>query len=715
MKTVVFLGNPNVGKSALINAISDSHLTVGNWPGVTVSKNEAVYTYKGEEVKLIDLPGAYQLDDDTAEEHLTGEFLLEGHYDLIIDVVDATNLNRNLYMTLLARELQKPMVLLLNFDDELQKSGTILNTDKLQQYLQMPIIRTSAMKNYGIEEVKDYIHNFKKGNFKPYNIYYSSTIDNMASKIHGILVDDNVKVPPYGLQYLAYRLLEKNPNFVPMVSSSTLAKINTMMNNDVSLPREETYSNLLQVSRFKQIDNVLKQIIDKSGVHRYEFTRKVDNIILNKWLGLPIMVLFTIYFLSLIFNVANPLVDWIDGFINDYIGGHVSLWIQHWPDWIQSMIMDGIIAGLGGVIVFTPLMYFIYFLMAVIEETGMMSRIAFLMDMVMRKFGLSGKAFISMVIGFGCTVPAITSTRALASDNARKRAAMMLPFISCGARLPVYALFVAAFFSRHAGLVVASLYILGIFIAVLVGLVMKALNIYEVPETDGFTIELPPYRLPEKKVLFKNVNLRLKNFLRNIITTIFIVMMGMWALNYFPSGNAHDSFLTRGTKIIQPLFRPAGFGNSEIAVASLPSAIVAKEAVVASINTLGAADGEDEEVEIPTLAEELQSLGDALVESVTSIFAPLRVVGLFSVEDATDDEVLGTVNVATHMFTGPTARVQAYAYMVYILLLVPCIVAIAAIKKEFGRRFMWQSIALTLIVPYIVAVIVYQVGSLIIR
>lgn len=717
MKNVVLLGNPNVGKSALINAISGSRIKVGNWPGVTVEKKEAKYTYKNEEINLVDLPGTYSLDSISTEEKITSSILLGGDYDLIVNVVDATNLERNLNLTLLARELQKPMLVLLNFDDQVEKTGAIIDTTKLSKYLQIPVIKTSAMKNTGIEAVKEFIADFDPSKETKYNIYYSADIDNAVARVYEVLVEDNILAPKYGLQFLAYRLFEKNPDYTSVIPESTLQKVNSTLAEDRNLSFQTSTSNQLNTKRYEQVEKVLNEIVDKKGVSRYTMTKKIDNIVLNKWLGLPILFLFTVYLLSLIFNFANPFVDWIDGFIGGYLSYHVGNFISGWTDWLQSMILDGVIGGLGGVLVFTPLMYFIYLLMGILEESGIMSRIAFLMDRIMSAFGLNGKSFISMVIGFGCTVPAITATKTLETEAARKRTTLMLPFISCGARLPVYALFAAAFFSKSVGLVVASLYVLGIVVAVIVGLIMKAFKIYDTNEDDGFTIELPPYRIPERRILFRNVNARVGGFLKRVVTLIFVVMMAVWALNYFPNGDAKTSYLTKATKVVQPIFAPTGFGDSDIAIAALPTSIAAKEAVVATINTLASQDAqepEEETTEVPaeaTLKGQVEALGGAVKDAFSSIIDVTKVTGLF--EAPTDDEeVEGTVNAAHQMFTGEKAPLQAYSYMVFILLMLPCVVAIATVKKEFGWKFMWQVVAVTLIVPYLGSTLIYQIGSL---
>ncbi|MDF9867660.1 ferrous iron transport protein B [Bacilli bacterium PM5-3] len=709
MKKVVFLGNPNVGKSALINAMSKSKIKVGNWPGVTVEKIEANFTYKNQELDFVDLPGTYNFTNNH-EEKVTTEILLSGEYDLIVNVVDATNLERNLNVTLLARELEKPMIVLLNFDDDVTKNGLVIDTVKLQRYLQMPVFKTSAIKNIGIDNVLNYIVDTDFEKHVDYNIYYDSDIDTTIAQIYEILEQDGIEEPTYGLKFLAYRLFEREPHYTVVIPESTLEKVNHVINSS-PLSLQDSTTSQLYVKRYEQIETVLKGIIDKNGVSRYRITKKIDNIVLNKWLGLPIFFLFSVYFLSLIFNVANPFVDWIDGFFSDYISYHVSTWITSFPDWAQSMIIDGIIGGIGGVLVFTPLMYFIYLMMAILEESGIMSRIAFVMDRAMRGLGLNGKSFISLIIGFGCTVPAITSTRTLESEKARKATTMMLPFISCGARLPVYALFGAAFFSKNLGLVVASLYVLGIVVAVIVALVLKAFGFYNDDEKEAFTIEMPPYRIPEPRILFKNVNNRLKGFLKRVITLIFVVLFAIWGLNYFPNGKAEDSYLTKATEIVQPIFKPTGFGESRVAIAAIPTAIAAKEAVVGTIETLqGIEEAQSSErPEESYFKNQVKGLVDATKESVKAVVT-LNLSSIFA--PAPDDLQDETINTASNLFNGDDAQLKAYSYMAFILLLVPCAVALVTIKKEFGTYFMLEVFAVSLIVPYVVSTLIYQIGSL---
>lgn len=716
MIKVVFLGNPNVGKSALINAMSKSKIRVGNWPGVTVEKIQAEFTYKDQRIELVDLPGTYNFTN-THESKITTEVLLSGDFDLIVNVVDATNLERNLNITLLARELEKPMIVLLNFDDDVVKQGMIIDAKKLSNFLQVPVFKTSAIKGSGINQVLDYIVETPLKKEMDYNIYFDKDIDKCIDEIITVLKEDGVEKPAYGYKFLAIRLFEKEPHYTPLVPEETLARINAII-NDGDISRAESTQTQINNIRFKQIKNIYDIAVDKKGVSRYRRTKNIDRIILNKWLGLPIFFLFAVYFLSLIFNVANPLIDWIDGFFEGFIGYHLSNATASWPAWLQSFLIDGILAGVGGVLTFTPLMYFIYLLMALLEESGIMSRIAFIMDRAMKVLGLNGKAFISMIIGFGCTVPAITSTRTLESVQQRKATAMMLPFISCGARLPVYALFGAAFFSQTFGLIVASLYILGLVIAIIVGLVLKALNIYQDDSKESFTIEVPPYRLPEARILFKNVNNRVKGFLKRVVSVIMIVMVFIWAFSYFPNGELKDSYLYRATESVQPIFAPTGFGESDVAIAAIPSAIVAKEAVVGSIKTLTDTEEEkevEETREAGSIMYQLNELKDAVVQSAISVVT-LNISSLFDTDsDEVDD---ASINAASMMFVDDDGQVQkdsslrAYSYMVFILLLLPCVVAIATIYKEFGTAFTLKVIALTLVVPYVVSTLIFQIGSL---
>lgn len=705
MKKIVFLGNPNVGKSALINTISKSKIKVGNWPGVTVEMITANYKDQDQEFHLIDLPGTYHLDGIDNEERITANYLLNEDYDLIVNVVDATNLERNLYLTLLARELQKPMIVLLNFSDEIEKQGLVIDINKLQKYLQVPVIKTSATKNIGIVDVKKYFVDFNKNDFKSYNIYFDTDIDNAILDIYEDIKDiENFE------SYDCYRLFEKNEKTLDKYDYHQ--KINVILAKHSIDESISTY-NALQIKRYAQIQGLLHTIIDTKGVSRYEMTKKIDNILLNKYLGLPIFVVFILWFLSVIFNGTAPLIDWVDGFVNGFIRDYLQLAISNTPEWFQAMILDGILAGIGGVVVFVPLMYFIYLLMAILEESGYMSRIAFLMDRSMKGLGLSGKSFISMVLGFGCTVPAILSTRTLESEKAKKATALMVPFMSCGARLPVYALFTAAFFNQNAAFVIGSLYLLGILVAIIVGFVLNKLNIF-VDDNSTMVMELPPYRFPELKLLFKNVNNKVSGFLKRICTTIMVVLFLMWGLSYLPNGNPKDSYLSKATEIIQPVFIPTGFGESKEAIAAIPSAIVAKEAIVGFLSQYMEFEEPEEKPELnftTDLTNQVIGLKDAIIESAKS-FVSLNIASMFDA-DASEMEEGGLVKATSQIFTGEDATLKAYSYMVYVLLLVPCIVTLATIKKEFSNKFMWQIVGVTLVVPYVASVLIYQIGSLI--
>lgn len=716
MKKVVFLGNPNVGKSALINGMSNSKITVGNWPGVTVEKIEADFVYKGERFEFFDLPGTYNFTN-THESQITTEAILEGDYDLIVNVVDATNLERNLNMTLIARELNKPMIVVLNFYDDVTKSGLIIDTNRLSKYLQVPVFKTSATKNEGLNEVLDYIREMPEDKSKKYNIYFDDDIDTCIQRIIDILIAEDFPKPSYGYEYLAIRLFEKEPHFTSEIPEKTLAKINhAIASSNISL--QESTLTQINNKRYNQIQNILEHTIDKKGVSRYKMTRRIDRFVLNKWLGIPIFILLAVYFLSLVFNIANPIIDWLQGFLDGYIDFHLSNLITSWPDWLQDMIINGLLGGVGGVLTFIPLMFLIYLMMALLEESGIMARVAFVMDRALKGLGLNGKAFISMIIGLGCTVPAITSTRTLESKGQRKITALMLTFISCGARLPVYALFCAAFFPTSFGLVVTSLYLLGGLMAVLVAMVSKKFNIFQDDSKEAFTIEMPPYRLPRAKILLKNVNNRVKGFIKRVISVIMIVLFIMWGLSYFPNGDTKDSYLHDATEFVRPIFKPNGFGDSTVAVAAIPSSFVAKEAVVGTIKALTNTE-EEESLDTPpeaSIVYQLSLLKDALVDSVVS-GVTLNLANVF--DSGLDETGSQVINSASHMFSDDDGKpledapLRAYAYMVFILLIVPCVVTVATIKKEFGTSFMFQAIGLTLVVPYVVSIIIYQVGRLI--
>ena len=729
MIKIAFAGNPNVGKSALINEIAGSSLTVGNWPGVTVEKKEAEFEYKGQRIKLVDLPGVYSLSPYTLEEKITREYIINETPDVVINVVDSTNLDRNLYLTMLLKELGRPMVMALNFVDEFEKLNYKLDIKHFETHIGMRAIPTSALKNKGTKELLDTALKVAKEHKGQKHAKYELRFDSFLEKKIKI-VDEYIKsderfkkvLEKYSSDFAVIKLLEGDRYFLEKLKddysieeieivSDSIKKIENKFDEDV-----ET---IFAESRYGAIKGILRHTLETSMKSRLDFTDKIDSVLLNRILGLPIFFLLIAGLMGVVFNGAAPLQDWLDGFINAFLGKYAGILVEGTPDWIQSFVLDGLIAGVGGVLIFVPLMLFLYFFLAILEESGYMSRVAFLMDKIMRTMGLNGKAFVPMVLGFGCTVPAIYATRTLEDEKSRRLTALMAPFMSCGARLPVYGLFTAAFFGKSAGIIVMSLYFLGIAVAILVGLSFRNHSYFKTDDT-ALLIELPPYRIPSMKMISRSALTRTWEYLKKATTVIMGILILLWALTYFPNnGDSESSYMAKFGKAITPIMKPTGFGDRWEAVAAIPPSIAAKEVVVGFMAQVLPHEEKTVQEEETTFTEDLvdqvKGLGYAMKDSAFAIVNVGAIVGLFEApdKDVLEEQGSGVVGAVAKMWEGDKeGPLKAFSFMVFILLVVPCVVTLAAIRQEFGYKFMWFVTGFLIIVPYVASTLIYQIGRL---
>lgn len=590
MIVAALLGNPNVGKTTLFNRLTGSNQKVGNWAGVTVDRKEG---FINNDIKIVDLPGIYAMDTYSNEEKVSKNFLKNDQVDAIVNIVDASNLNRNLYLTYQLKEFNKPIILVLNMMDVAANKGININIKKLEALLKVKVIAVSASKD---ENISQLIEEIKKND-------YSSYIDT------------------------------KQYNFTN---------------------EKETYS---------YIEDILDQCILLKNSSKKSVTNNLDKIFLNKFLAYPIFFLL----LSLIFKftfswVGQPTADLLDGFVANTLTPYVGdTLLANSSPWFKSLIVDGIIGGVGSVIVFLPVILSLFLGISILEDSGYMARAAFIMDKGMRKMGLSGKAFIPLIIAFGCSVPAVMSARTLESEKDRKLTALLVPLMSCNARLPVYALFASVFFPGKETSVVFSLYILGIVIAFIIGLLFK--NTIFKKDEEPFIIELPEYQIPEFKILLKHTWQKGKGFVKKAGTIIFSVSVIIWLLSNFNlSGfigieNINQSFLASIGSIIAPLFAPMGFGTWENAV-SIITGLLAKEVVV---GTMGVIYGTD------------------LESKISLVFN----------------------------------SISAYAFLVFILLYTPCISVIAAMKKEYGNKMALFSVSYQFVLAWFISFLAYTIGNLI--
>ena len=728
MIKLAFAGNPNVGKSALINAIAGSNLTVGNWPGVTVEKKEARFTYKGEEIELVDLPGVYSLSPYSLEEKITRDFILEEKPDVVINVVDSTNLERNLYLSYLIKELDKPTIMALNFCDEFDKLKYKLNKKEFEQVMEMDAVRVSALKKIGVTELMDKAMELsKKGKEKKYTLPFDRTTTALIRRIECQISSDKSfekAIKDYSSEFLAIKLIERDKHIIEKLKAKYGIDAQGKFEEEI-LNLEDKYDNdsetILAEQRYGAVNGVLAKTFTTSIKSRLDFTDKVDKILLNRVIGLPLFILIMAGVMAIVFNGSAPFIDWVDGFFGDFVAKYVGVLVEGTPDWLHSLIIDGIIGGVGGVLTFVPVMVFLYFFLAILEESGYMSRVAFLMDKIMRKLGLNGKSFVPMVVGFGCTVPAIYASRTLEDETSRKMTAAMTPFMSCGARLPVYGLFTAAFFGAKGGIIVVSLYLLGILIAILVGTVLKRFREFKVDEK-ALLIELPPYRIPSLKVILNSTWLRISSYIKRAGTVILGIMLILWALTYFPGkGDPNKSYIAKFGHSFSTIMAPTGFGDKWEVVAAIPPSIAAKEVVVGFLAQVLSTDEATED------KEEVQEFNfkDDLVDQVKGFVGAIKdsgiamvsmdVKGLFSTPDAEEieEEGSGIVQATANLWPNDNlAPLRAYSFMAFILLVVPCVATLGAIKHEFGWSFLGKIIGIMLVVPYIVSVLIFQIGKL---
>lgn len=588
MITAALLGNPNVGKTTLFNLLTGSNQHVGNWAGVTVEKKEG---FLGNNIKIVDLPGIYAMDTYSNEEKVSKNFIVNGNVDLIINIVDASNLNRNLYLTTQLKQFKKPIVLVLNMIDSAESKGIKFDYEMLSKELGVTVVPIIASKGKGIDKLKELLNS---------SVFLKDSDDN---------------------------------NF----------QFHT---------EKEAYS---------YIETVLSKYLTYTSKNKVSTTEKIDRYVINRFLAYPLFLLILFFIFQFTFSwVGQPLADWLDALVSDKLVPAVDVMLSSSSDWFKSLIIDGIIGGVGSVIVFLPVILALFLCISFLEDSGYMARVAFIMDRIIRKMGLSGKAFIPLIIGFGCSVPGVMSARTLESEKDRKLAALIVPLMSCNARLPVYLVFAGAFFKGHESLVVASLYLIGVIIAFIIGILFK--NTLFKKDDEPFIIELPEYKLPEAKGLALHTWEKGKGFLKKAGTIIFSVSIIVWVLSNFNFNGYTDinsSFMSNIGRAISPIFYPLGFASWQNAV-SLLAGIMAKEVVVGTMGVI---------------------YGGELTEILPTVFTSL----------------------------------SAYSFLVFVLLYTPCVSLIATMKKEYGTKMATFSVTYQFILAWVVSFLVFNIGSLILR
>lgn len=686
--TVALLGNPNCGKTSLFNIASGGHERVGNYSGVTVDAKEGHFRYKDFQFRIVDLPGTYSLSAYSPEELYVRRYLKDEIPDVIVNVVDGSNLTRNLYLTTELIDMDRSMVIALNMYDELKSSGAKFNYEELGKMIGVPIVPTVSRNGEGISELFDTILKVYEGKHevvRHVHVNLGSEIEEAISHIKDEIKKSSNSILQFSPRYLAIKMLEGDKEVETMLSTFPNYTHISMIRNKwvahIESVRQEDIASAIASEKYGFIAGALAETFvegpDRSIDKR---TDAIDRVVTNKFLGFPIFLLLMFFMFWATFEIGAYPQDWIDagvGWLSDALKTYMS------PGPLKDLLIDGVIGGVGGVIVFLPQILILYFFISFMEDSGYMARAAFIMDKIMHRMGLHGKSFIPLVMGFGCNVPAIMSTRIIESKSSRLITMLVNPFMSCSARLPIYVLLVSAFFPNDAALVFMGLYLLGMVVAVLTARLLR--KTYFKKDETPFVMELPPYRMPTMRSALHHMWEKAEQYLRKMGTIILVGSMVVWALNYFPRNMSksneqmtteelveqqENSYLAQVGKFVTPVMKPLGFHWK--ATIAIISGATAKEIVVSTLGVLYNNNSDD-----------TAELGYRLKQS---------------------DKVTGIPDFDS---------LSALAFMAFVLLYFPCVATIAAIVRESGS---WKYGAFTIVyntaVAWLVAMLIYQIGSL---
>jgi len=713
--TVAVAGNPNSGKSTLINAIAGTRLQVGNWPGVTVEKKEAAFEHGGRRIRLVDLPGTYSLSPFSQEEIVARDYLAQERPDVVVNVVDATNLERNLYLTVQLLELGIPVVMALNIHDEAEAKGYRIDARAIEQRLGIRVVPTSATRKEGLTDLLEATvaaADAPEEEARPALLSYGRDLDRAALSIAELLEQGAPpRVDRYPRRWLVLKLLEGDPRvcaevrLAPALLDAARAHLREAHGGDVEA--------LLAEARYGLAAGLTREVLERPRLEKVELTERIDRIVLNRVLGIPIFFAAMWVVFKLTFDLSAPFGDWIDATAN----GPLKRWaaallgVVSAPGWTVSLVNDGIISGVGFVLVFVPVIFAMMFFITFLEGSGYMARAAFVMDKAMHAMGLHGKSFIPMVLGFGCNVPGIYATRTLESWRDRVLTALLIPLMSCGARLPVYVLFVGVFFPGRPGTVIWSLYVVGIVLAIVMGVLFKK-TLFR-GEAPAFIMELPPYRMPSMRSLCLHTWEKGKHFLFKAGTYILAVSVLVWFLLHLPWGveGKKDSYLGKAGQVMAPALAPLGFGTWEAASALL-TGVVAKEIVVGTMGEIYAPAAEPAQRQPPpTVGEDLKEIGASFGAAARkAVGNVVSTVGLSSL--SFEDEKPGDSPLKVAL-RGAFTPLTALGFMIFVLLYMPCVVVAIAMRQEFGGwRWFGVAFAYQTALAWGMALLVYQGGRL---
>ncbi len=730
------VGNPNCGKTTLFNALTGAKQQVGNWPGVTVERKVGHFSYQGTEFELVDLPGTYSLDVADAavslDEKIAREYVAEREADVIVNIVDASNLERNLYLTSQLLEMKVPTVVALNMLDMAEEHGIRIDADQLAKNLGCPVVAIVASKEEGVDELQAQILNIAQTQAIPeIKIEYAPVLEQAVEKIVAE-TGDVAKTHHFDPRWAALELLEGDILISkrigkhmdnPPAYDALRQQIEDELDNDLDI--------IIADARYTWVNQITKDAVNRAGRVKRTLTDKIDNVMINRFLGIPIFlgVMYLMFMFTI--NIGGAFIDFFDILFGTVLVDGLGNWMSSIgaPEWLIVAMANGIGGGIQTVATFIPIVGFLFLFLSVLEDSGYMARAAFVIDRFMRFIGLPGKSFVPLIVGFGCNVPAIMATRTLENSRDRILTIMMNPFMSCGARLPVYALFAAAFFPIGGQNVVFGLYLIGILAAVLTGLVMK--NTLLQGQSSPYVMEMPPYHLPTAKGILIRTWERLKNFIWNAGKVIVPMVLVLNFLNsvgtdgQFGHENSDQSVLSEIGRTLTPAFAPMGMEEENWpAAVGVFTGVLAKEAVVGTLDALytelaksdaaeqGVVEEEEEFSFSDGIAEAFQSIPDNLAGVSDMVLDPLgiQIGDVSNLETAAEEQEVstGTFGAMQARFDG---QVGAFAYLLFILLYFPCAAATAAVYREAGMKWTIMVAAWTTGIAYIASTVYYQLGT----
>ncbi|NBC49699.1 MAG: Fe(2+) transporter permease subunit FeoB, partial [Gammaproteobacteria bacterium] len=715
-------GNPNCGKSALFNALTGIRQTTGNWPGVTVERREGRCELDGHPVRVIDLPGIYSLDADSLDEQITRDYLLSREADLVINVIDSTNLERNLYLTVQLLELQVPVLLALNMMDVARRRGIEIDLATLSERLGCPVVPVVAVSKEGITELSARALAVADGRESGgYALGHEECVEQALAELAPGLSQDSDS----NGRWLALKLIEGDAQATKSWQGPALANRVEHWREAIAARSGEDADIHIADTRFAHAHALAKTVQHQRGAAAGHLSDAIDRIVLSRRWGIPLFLAMMYLMFVFTINIGGAFIDFFDGVANalfvDGLGALLSRFGA--PELLRLLLAEGVGAGLSVIATFIPIIASLYIFLSALEDSGYMARAAFVMDRFMRSIGLPGKAFVPLIVGFGCNVPAVMATRTLENERERKLAILMNPFMSCGARLPVYVLFAAAFFPHSGQNVVFALYLTGIIVALLTGLVMKRTLLSG--SSSGFVMELPPYHMPTLRGVLLRTWDRVKLFLREAGRVIIVMVVVLNLLSSIGTDgsigetNSDESVLSAASRVATPLFAPIGIGEDNWpAVLGIVSGVLAKEVIVGTLDSLYSRLAVESQ---PSVAdEEPFQLGPALTAAAGTVPANLAEV----VRSLTDPLGLGIGNevdreavaaeqaVATGTFGAMEARFDgragAFAYLLFVLLYFPCVATIGAIVREAGAPWAAFVAIWTTGIAYVTATLFYQ-------